>query len=201
MCQRGVLFDNSSLLDELLDFLDVELPCSSEQELQIPEPNIRVGFLVLFGVRRFSESILPQLFFAELDGRVVAGEERAELVCIDAPLFGKGVDEAVERTVELVEASRAHVKEEGAVRGSHKEVPVIGHHCAHILVGAQLPVVIGQHVVAVVAAQPIVGTHPDEAILVLRDAADGIGGQAVEHADVAPRPEVGLGGDSMYSKE
>ena len=72
------------------------------------------------------------------------------------------------------------------MRGAHQEVLAQGHHRADKLVGAQLPVVIGQYAVAVVAAQPVVGTHPDEAVLVLRDAAHRVGGQTVEHRDVAP---------------
>ena len=86
---------------------------------------------------------------------------------------------------EALEMVVGHVEPEHALFRAHIYALPVGQQCRDILVVAQLWYAVGLHLDAVVAAEAVVGSHPDEAAAVLHHAAHRVGGQPVVHCDAA----------------
>lgn len=101
-------------------------------------------------------------------------------------VFGKGVDLSRQLARDVGrETFGGLVEKEGPMPRTHEQPTLDDMERRDKLVGSQGGDAVVLHDVAVVAAEPVVGAKPNEAVLILHDIAHSIGAQAVFHGDVA----------------
>ena len=75
------------------------------------------------------------------------------------------------------------IEEEGTFGSTHQQSLVAGFQRTYILVELHLRVIEILHMIAIIPAETVIGTKPDESILILHDASHGIARQSRVHRD------------------
>ena len=78
---------------------------------------------------------------------------------------------------------RFKIEEEGTLGSSHQQPLIAGFQRAYILIELHLRVIDSLHLIAIIPAETVIGTKPDESILILHDASHGIARQSRVHRD------------------
>ena len=75
------------------------------------------------------------------------------------------------------------VKEEGTLGSTHQQPFITGFQRTYILVELHLRVIEILHMITIIPAETVIGTKPDESILILHDISHGIARQSRVHRD------------------
>ena len=78
---------------------------------------------------------------------------------------------------------RFNIKEEGTLGSTHQQPFIAGFQRTHILVELHLRVIEILHLIAIIPTETVIGTKPDESILILHDISHGIARQSRVHRD------------------
>ena len=78
---------------------------------------------------------------------------------------------------------RFNIEEEGTLGSSHQQSLVAGFQRTYILVELHLRVIEILYLIAIIPTEAVIGTKPDESILILHDVSHGIARQSRVHRD------------------
>ena len=92
-------------------------------------------------------------------------------------------DDGSNLIAQLLKLLRFKIEEEGTLGCTHQQSLVAGFQCTYILVELHLRVIEILHMIAIIPAETVIGTKPDESILILHDASHGIARQSRVHRD------------------
>ena len=76
-------------------------------------------------------------------------------------------DDGSNLIAQLLKLLRFKIEEEGSLGSTHQQSLVAGFQCTYILVELHLRVIEILHMIAIIPAETIIGTKPDESILIL----------------------------------